>query len=213
MKLILSRKGFDSQYGGIPSPILPDGRLVPLSIPSLHDPYTFDDLNMQELDLDKLLKDLSNGAYSTNFNIHLDPDLNRPISMRLPDWRPSLGQTGAAQSHLASNDVGEGDVFLFFGWFRQVESVNGTWRYMRSAPNMHVIFGWMEIDDVLPIVEEREQSISRYPWIANHPHVSNPEYYNHPLNTLYIASKYSKFRSEEAFGGGRFSHYSESLRL
>jgi Nucleotide modification associated domain 3 len=34
MKLILSRKGFDSAYGGVPSPILPDGTLCPLPIPS-----------------------------------------------------------------------------------------------------------------------------------------------------------------------------------
>ena len=35
MKIILSRKGFDSSYGGYPSPILPDGSLVSLPIPSM----------------------------------------------------------------------------------------------------------------------------------------------------------------------------------
>ena len=34
MKVILSRKGFDSANGGIPSPILPDGTLLSLPIPS-----------------------------------------------------------------------------------------------------------------------------------------------------------------------------------
>jgi len=34
MKLILSRKGFDSTYGGYPSPILPDGTLLSLPIPN-----------------------------------------------------------------------------------------------------------------------------------------------------------------------------------
>ena len=28
MKIILSRKGFDTQYGGIPNLILPDGKLI-----------------------------------------------------------------------------------------------------------------------------------------------------------------------------------------
>jgi len=37
MKVILSRKGFDSQYGGMPSPILPDGTLLSLPIPSKTD--------------------------------------------------------------------------------------------------------------------------------------------------------------------------------
>ncbi|MGC9779576.1 MAG: hypothetical protein HZR80_10075 [Candidatus Heimdallarchaeota archaeon] len=35
MKVILSRKGFDSSYGGHPSPILPDGTLISLPIPSM----------------------------------------------------------------------------------------------------------------------------------------------------------------------------------
>lgn len=34
MKLILSRKGFDSDSGGYPSPIFPDGSLIPLPIPA-----------------------------------------------------------------------------------------------------------------------------------------------------------------------------------
>ncbi|HDZ16840.1 hypothetical protein LCGC14_0707380 [marine sediment metagenome] len=34
MKLILSRKGFDSTYGGYPSPILPDNTLLSLPIPN-----------------------------------------------------------------------------------------------------------------------------------------------------------------------------------
>ena len=37
MKLIFSRKGFDSSAGGIPSPILPDGRMISLPIPA--NPY------------------------------------------------------------------------------------------------------------------------------------------------------------------------------
>jgi len=35
MKIILSRKGFDSSYGGYPSPILPDKTLLSLPIPYL----------------------------------------------------------------------------------------------------------------------------------------------------------------------------------
>ena len=34
MKIILSRKGFDSENGGYASPILPDGSLVSLPIPN-----------------------------------------------------------------------------------------------------------------------------------------------------------------------------------
>ena len=37
MKVVFSRKGFDSQYGGMPSPILSDGTLLSLPIPSKED--------------------------------------------------------------------------------------------------------------------------------------------------------------------------------
>ena len=46
MKLILSRKGFDSSAGGIASPILPDGRMISLPIPSSGDDFTFADINV-----------------------------------------------------------------------------------------------------------------------------------------------------------------------
>ena len=37
MKIILSRKGFDTTSGGCPSPILPDGTLLSLPIPDEED--------------------------------------------------------------------------------------------------------------------------------------------------------------------------------
>ena len=50
------------------------------------------------------------------------------------------GQCGAAQSHLANQGVGEGDVFLFFGLFA---GENGA--------RHHRIFGWLEAQNVEPI--------------------------------------------------------------
>ena len=44
MKVILSRKGFDSSNGGIPSPILPDGTLLSFPIPACSDELTFAEL-------------------------------------------------------------------------------------------------------------------------------------------------------------------------
>ncbi len=42
MKLILSRKGSDSKYGRMPSPILPDGTLLSLPIPSADSDIGYD---------------------------------------------------------------------------------------------------------------------------------------------------------------------------
>lgn len=115
MQVIFSRKGFDSKYGGIASPILPDGRLLPLPIPSRHDKATLADLSCADVDMAQLIDDLSSGRHSLATRIHMDPDLDRVSAARLPGWRPALGQTGAAQSHLSRRRTGTGDVFLFFG--------------------------------------------------------------------------------------------------
>lgn len=45
MKVILSRKGFDSGYGGWASPILPDGRMLSLPIPASNGLVSYDDLS------------------------------------------------------------------------------------------------------------------------------------------------------------------------
>ncbi len=211
-RVVLSRKGFDSGYGGMPSPILPDGRLVALPIPASHDHFTMADLHLEGIDLGALLGDLSKGRHSLSSPIHLDPDLDRSADRRLAGWRPSLGQTGGAQSHLHDSGVGSGDVFLFFGWFRQAERYEGRWRYERSAPNLHVLFGWLEVDEVLPIVTDRQRCLERHPWIADHPHVANPTHYTDPRNTLYIASHASRIVPHHV-GGGGFVAFRSELQL
>jgi Nucleotide modification associated domain 3 len=213
MKLVLSRKGFDSGYGGMPSPILPDGRLLPLPIPASHDRNTLAEITLPGLDIGQLLADLSQGSHSPATLIHLDPDLDRDPASRLPEWRPALGQSGNAQSHLRDMGVGEGDVFIFFGWFRRTEYKSGSWRYDRGAPNLHVMFGWLEVAAVLPIVTERERCIARFPWIANHPHVANADHYTDPRNTLYLAATQSRFNPLAPYGGGRFARYHDQLQL
>ncbi|WP_185464656.1 MULTISPECIES: hypothetical protein [unclassified Synechococcus] len=214
MKLILSRKGFDSSYGGMPSPILPDGRLLPLPIPSSHDQDTFEDLDAEtEIDLDKILTDLSKNQHRISSRVHLDPDLHRRKSKRKDGWRPALGQAQQAQSHLQSQGVGVGDVFLFFGWFRSVQLRNGRWRYAKGAPHLHVIFGWLEVGDVLPIATNRAECVRKYPWIIEHPHAANPHHYCDHRNTIYIARDHSEFSPTAEFGGGKFLLMREDLRL
>ena len=151
MKLILSRKGFDSSAGGIASPILPDGRMISLPIPSKGDDFTFADINVPGRRYWRAACRLEPPQHAINGRVHLDPDLDRSAGNRLPGWRPALGQTGAAQTHLLGQDVGLGDVFLFFGWFREVEEHQGIWRYVPGAPDLHVIFGWLEVGAVIPL--------------------------------------------------------------
>ena len=65
------------------------------------------------------------------------------------DWHPIFGQVGAAQSHRAHSGVAVGDLFLFFGWFRQTEIVGGRYRFVRQSPDLHVIFGWLQIGEIV----------------------------------------------------------------
>lgn len=211
-RLVLSRKGFDSGYGGMPSPILPDGRLLPLPIPSAHDPYRFRHFNAAGVALGPLLRDLSGGRHSLRTRINLDPDLDRREDIRPEGWRPALGQAGSAQSHLREQGVGPGDVFLFFGWFRQVERVDGRWRYVPRAPHLHLLHGWLEVEEVLAVVADRERSLRRHPWIASHPHVVSPDHYSDPRNTLYVAPRRSQLVAAGP-GGGVFARYAPELRL
>jgi hypothetical protein len=210
MRVVLSRKGFDSKYGGMASPILPDGRLFPLPIPSKHDNATLGDLPYADLEMAGIISDLSNGRHTLATGIHRDPDLDRPISADLSNWRPTLGQTGAAQSHLSTKGIGRGDLFLFFGWFRLIEQVGGRWRYAKSTPDLHVLFGWLEVDEVLPIVTARSTALQRHPWIANHPHVASPDWYTSPLNTLYIGRERSFYGPDGTFGGWAVFNHAKS---
>lgn len=196
MRLVLSRKGFDATAGGMASPILPDGRPLSLPIPSRRDTARLGDLDLPEA----MVTDLSAGRHSPATSIHRDPDLERVAVP--PGWRPSLGQTGAAQAHLRNRGVGAGDVFLFFGWFRAVER-GETWRFVPDAPEVHAIFGWLEVGEVVPLAgERRARALSRFPWIADHPHLAT--HYEHPHNTLYLGAAVSRFLAGRP-GGGRFA--------
>ena len=122
MRVILSRKGFDSANGGYPGPILPDGRLISLPIPS-SDNICYSDLRIDNkntyFDLMKQLKGKVkyNGSWhelNSSIQCHLDPDVYKQIVSRDKDWMPSFGQINASQTHLKNKGVKEGDIFLFF---------------------------------------------------------------------------------------------------
>lgn len=213
MNVIFSRKGFDSQYGGMASPILPDGRLVPISIPSGHDKTTISDLPYVDVDIAKLISDVSDRRHGPTTKIHLDPWLDRPTQNGAASWLPALGQTGASQSHLCKRGIGPGDIFLFFGWFRETECVAGKWQFARGAPDLHILFGWLEVGEVLATVSERKKILRRHPWTADHPHMANPDWYDSELNTLYIGREQSTYLCACFPGGGRFPKMRPELQL
>ena len=156
MKIILSRKGFDSSYGGAASPILPDGRMVSLPIPERPAAVTpasrtYRQIRTGNVSAGALVQSLTRGAVAPHHAAHPDPDLDAgSVRPRPPGWRPAFGQTGAAASHLRNQGVGPGDVFLYFGWFQEVIEPNpGVFRWKVDADDIHACFGFLQVAERL----------------------------------------------------------------
>jgi hypothetical protein len=179
MKVILSRKGFDSAFGGYPSPILPSGEMVSLPIPYKKDNIRYSDIKTGESiyhNLMNMMKDLkreikSDGEWqdlNEDTRCHLDPDIHRDSIDREPGWRPCFGQDGASQSHLENQGVSENDLFLFFGWFRKTVINNGKRQFDPHEKGKHAIFGYLQIDEIKKV----DNTFDIPKWLAYHPHVA-----------------------------------------
>ena len=214
MKIVLSRKGFDSHNGGVPSPIFPDGTVLSLPIPARHAPTAFRDLRWGNGSVGPIVEHLTVGRVGEGDRCHLDPDLRIDALPRLPGWRPAFGQVGIAQSHLAREGVGAADLFLFFGWFRPVEPVGiGEWRYVRRAPSVHRLFGWLQVSDVITVGSEIQGTRAEYPWLSAHPHVNGRSW--PPNNSIYISTRTLTIAGTETSvsGGGVFQNADDGLTL
>lgn len=170
MKIILSIKGFDSSCGGMPSPILPDGTLLSLPIPS-NDNISYADISWNGQSYLEIIRDLNpNSQINKASYCHLDPDLRKSVYNRYIGWMPAFGQTGSSLTELYDNRVGIGDLFLFFGWFKETELLDGRLRFKRRAPNIHAIYGYLEVGNIIKSIDEVPS------WLSYHPH-ANPEKY------------------------------------
>ncbi|MBU2954924.1 hypothetical protein [Marinobacter sp. F3R08] len=182
MRLILSRKGFDSSAGGCPSPVLTDGSLCVLPIPDPQSRIRYDDVLFKNRRLGKIVRDLTGGRIRGRHGAHLDPDLVADAYPREAGWRPVLGQTGAAQGHLRNQGVAAGDLFLFFGVFRHAEMHDRCWRFVPGSRPFHAIWGWLHVGGVHAIDQLPPDAL---PWARYHPH-----FHGQPDtgNTLYESS-------------------------
>lgn len=171
MQIILSRKGFDSKYGRIASPILPDGTLLSLPIPSNKDAIKYSDLNYNKRTYYDIIKGLNPRTKITeNYNCHLDPDIRKEIANRGKNWKPLFGQSKTALSHLLKQNVKSGDIFLFFGWFKNTELIDKDFKYVKNTPDLHVIYGYFQINEMHlnPLTFPKE--------FCHHPHANISKY-------------------------------------
>ena len=200
MKIILSRKGFDSANGGIVSPIFEDGTMVSFPIPS-DDEDTYDSLYYNGIQYSQILRDL---RYKGGDHCHLDPDLDLGRRReRIDGWFPAFGQRNAAAAYLKNIGVAQGDIFLFFGNFHFVEYQNGTYRYLRDrndfyrGKDLQVIWGYLQVGEIISVPEEQRK-------VWWHPHSSNGRADNSTNVIFKAAERLSLDKSKPGAGVLRF---------
>lgn len=208
MRIILSRKGFDSSAGRVPNPILPNGTLLSFPIPdaSRTSKIRYEDIHVNGESIGKIVEDLTNHKITRRHFAHLDPDLNASAYRRSAGWRPLFGPGGPAQTHLQTKGVAVGDLFLFFGWFRQTEMIAGKYRLVRSAPNLHIIFGWLQVGAI--VSREKDVLLS---WAKYHHHFQSPDL--PPIVYISRATLALDGVNRHISGGGAFEKYQEELCL
>ena len=169
MRIIFSRKGFDSASGGKPSPIINN---VPVSLPipsGPDEPYRYGELNHPVAgNMGDVVSAHTNGNITRHTHAHADPVLS---------WEQgpcALGQNGAAAAHLHNQGVDVGDVFVFFGLFASKEH-----------KKHHRIFGMMTVEQICK-PGANPKGWKAYGLTTPHPHTDRP--HQSPQNTLYIGT-------------------------
>ena len=89
----------------------------------------------------------------------------------------------------------QGDLFLFFGWFRQTEQGPEGYRYVPRGGDflrggdLHVIYGYLQIGEILTDPEK----IAQYRW---HPHAGG-ELLRQRANALYLPTERLSWNPEK----------------
>jgi hypothetical protein len=209
-RIILSRKGVDASAGGFPS-LICDGRLLNIPIPEDHFHH---DVMYGQLPLPPgpwetfatfggLVSHLTRGRINGATPVHLDPDVRpqlHPVGKRC---RSALGQCCSFDAELES--VGEGDLFLFFGWFAESTVADNAVRI--SPRHEHTLWGWLQTDRPIRGLAPRDQ--------PSHPHEHAKRIearHTGGRNSLYPALDHLTFL-ESIPGCGAFPLWTNRLRL
>jgi hypothetical protein len=202
MKIILSRKGIDSGAlsGRMASPILPCGCLCSIPIPYERG-VSYSEIQFGGRTFQEIVREL-NPNWSETI-AHLDPDLRGDaLSVRPKDWRAAFGQAGAAAGHLINQNVGIGDLFIFFGWFRKTIRIKDKLAFdPKDIHGRHIVYGWLQVGDVIEKLPLPHDLL----FVKDHPHILFFENETHP-NKIYVSS-------QSGLKAGVFSTEAESVVL
>ena len=195
MKLIFSKKGYDDQYGGYPSIILPEKEnyeMLSFPIPAGVNEIGVksENLNFKNKNLKEIFTELNHK--NTSINHHYDPAINH----RFGNIKTGIfGQSGSSAGHLRNQNITKGDIFLFFGTYNYVRIEDNLYKYEKCWP-FHAIWGYLIVDKVL---NNRSEIEAEADLLKNHPHFQNIDLYNNDI--VYYGNNFGHF------------NYSDNLRL
>lgn len=216
MKIILSRKGLDSEVCDINNLLLTDKEnkknLIMLPIPENDSKHIYRNLKFSDnKEVFNIVKEYLNKSKKINIEskCHADPNLinyfNDPIFLG------SIGQVDQAQGYLQNQKVNIGDLFVFFGAFSDVSIDEKNELHVNKNNARHIMFGYLQIGDIIHTYnltkQERKNYESKYPWLANQPHWTENFYLDNKTNCIYVASE--KFKDTDLVGFGTFEFNNE----
>jgi hypothetical protein len=206
MKLVLSRKGFDSGSGGCLSPYDHDnGQYIWFPIPEKVNSYSN---QIQYTDI-PLKNDFLSGLKGTNLSevykrlkgtdrvkiredeytsiddhelfAHFDPMLGIApwVDNEKFNIGKGFGQFNAAPQ-LKNHDVNEGSVFLFFGGFKSTvdRKISG-----------YYIYGWLKVKKRIETYEECKEIIEPYN-LHLHPHITEAAFKRNKNNYIFLPDQW-----------------------
>jgi len=242
VKVVLSRKGFDSEAGGGYSPFDPQtGVYLVLPIP-------MDEMDGKELNISTPLKyeaihiktEYLPGYSASNLGsflmeakgkkatikgkeseyAHLDPWLGPCPWLAGDSNHPigAFGQVDKPQAHLHNQDVGKGSLFLFFSRFVPIPKRKNL--IVPSVSSEHLdrglyfIYGWLKVKEVI----QQYEDIQDPKVLSHHPHATKKyfeTYANKPKgkNTIYIADEFLFNNGSNFRGCGYFPRLNKDLLL
>ena len=113
-----------------------------------------------------------------------------------------FGQAGGAQGELDNFGIGKGDLFLFFGWFKNF-SCRGN--------DLHHLFGWLQIDQVIKGSENIKSFLRKRN--LEHPH-GYGDVSRYTNNTIYVGKNILEHKGDTPLeGSGVFKKTHDDLVL
>lgn len=214
MKIILSRKGFDSSIqGGGGANIVFENEIFPIPIPEVGNGIEYRDLIFHNgtsyLDV---MRDLNINQFT---ECHFDPYITNKILTKdspIQKWKKSLGQCDIAQNILKTTGIVKGDLFIFFGWFNKVEKKDAKYKYTNfenhTKEGVQLIYGYLQVGD--EIINIKKEDKDRIDWISSHPHFKQREYFRGE-NVIYTAN--ANFSLNKNKPGAGIFKFNEDLIL